>query len=121
MDDADTGPRTMDGLIAEFSASGGAERSNAQLFVVGFCEVLGLPRPKAAKPDTAEDDYVFERKIAFRHPNGSTSPGWIDCYKRDCRNLKAQRSTKLRPRKAPDDPSWALCLCHTSVRQLLDV
>lgn len=72
----------LDRLIAEASASGGAERANYQLFVIGLCEALGLPRPQMASAENARNDYVFERQIDFRHPDGSTTPGWIDCYKR---------------------------------------
>ena len=102
MDDARGSTRTIDSFIAEFSASGGAERSNAQLFVMGLCEVLGLQRPSAAQSDTASDDYVFERRIAFRHPNGTTTPGWIDCYKRDSFILEAKQSRKRSTKGDPD-------------------
>lgn len=102
MDDAGAPSRTIDSFVAEFSASGGSERANAQLFVIGLCEVLGLPRPDAAREDTAHDDYVFERKIAFRHPNGTTTPGWIDCYKRDAFILEAKQSRKRTTKGNPD-------------------
>lgn len=102
MDSTAEPSRTMDSFIAEFSASGGAERSNAQLFVIGLCEVLGLPRPDAAKEDTAHDDYVFERRVAFHHANGSASAGWIDCYRRDSFILEAKQSKKRATQSDPD-------------------
>jgi hypothetical protein len=40
----------LDELIAEAQASGGSERANYQIFVLGLCEVLGLPRPDADAP-----------------------------------------------------------------------
>ena len=35
-----------------------------------------------AGPDTAANAYVFERRVVFHHGDGSTSNGFIDCYKR---------------------------------------
>ncbi|WP_246218143.1 type IIL restriction-modification enzyme MmeI [Jiella pacifica] len=98
----DTGK--LDRLIVESSASGGAERANYQLFVMGLCEALGLGRPQMASAENARNDYVFERQIDFRHPDGSTTPGWIDCYKRGAFILEAKQSAKRGPVRASADP-----------------
>ena len=84
----------LDDFITKAKASGGAERANYQLFVVELSEVLGVARPTYASEDTALDNYVFERKVAFAHPDGSTTSGWIDCYKRDHFILEAKQSKK---------------------------
>jgi hypothetical protein len=94
MDDRTAEPFDIDAFVEKAKASGGAERANYQLFVIDLCDVLGLPRPNYARSDTAHDDYVFERRIAFQHPNGTSSAGWIDCYRRDCFILEAKQSKK---------------------------
>ena len=93
----------LEALIEEARASGGSERANYQLFVLGFCEVLDLPRPVMAREENEFNDYGFERRIAFKHPDGSTTPGWIDCYRRGSFILEAKQSAKRQARKA--DPS----------------
>jgi len=93
----------LDALIEEARASGGSERANYQLFVLGLCEVLDLPRPVMAREENEFNDYGFERRIAFKHPDGSTTPGWIDCYRRGSFILEAKQSAKRQARKA--DPS----------------
>ncbi|MBS1302136.1 DNA methyltransferase [Loktanella sp. SALINAS62] len=84
----------LEAFISKAKASGGAERANYQLFVVELCEVLGVRRPEYASEDTGLDNYVFERKVAFAHPDGSTTSGWIDCYRRDHFILEAKQSKK---------------------------
>ncbi len=93
----------LEALIEEARASGGSERANYQLFVLGLCEVLDLPRPVMAREENEFNDYGFERRIAFKHPDGSTTPGWIDCYRRGSFILEAKQSAKRQARKA--DPS----------------
>lgn len=73
---------------------GGAERANYALFVVELCELIGVPRPNPAGPETALNDYVFERAVRFRHDDGSTSSGRIDLYKKGCFVLEAKQSKK---------------------------
>ncbi len=54
-----------------------SELSISQTFVIELCDLLRVPRPHA----TSAQDYMFERPITFRHGDGSTSPGRIDCYR----------------------------------------
>ena len=68
--------------------------SNYQLFVERLTGALGLPQPEFAREETRFNDYVFERNVTFRHPNGTTSTGRIDCYKRGCFILEAKQSAK---------------------------
>jgi hypothetical protein len=84
----------LEELIAEAKASGGAELANYQTFVSDLARALGLKRPDMAKEETRANDYVYERGVVFRHPNGTTSTGRIDCYKRDCFILEAKQSAK---------------------------
>ncbi|MDR3470245.1 MAG: hypothetical protein P4M09_00905 [Devosia sp.] len=85
---------SLERLIADAGASGGAERANYQLFVVGLCDALGLPRPAMAQEENHRNDYVFERRVDFKHPDGTRTAGFIDCYRRDCFVLEAKQSAK---------------------------
>lgn len=97
----------LEALIAEASASGGSERANYQLFVVRLCEALGLGAPDMAREQNSLNDYVFERRVDFKHPDGSRTHGWIDCYKRGSFILEAKQSAK-RQVKRPDPGQMAL-------------
>jgi hypothetical protein len=65
-------------LIADVKASGGSEIANTQPFVERLCRALGLPVPAFSNQQNHQNDYVFERRIAFKHPDGTTTPGRID-------------------------------------------
>ncbi|MDQ2893808.1 MAG: hypothetical protein M3R64_12070 [Pseudomonadota bacterium] len=86
--------RGLEELIAEAKASGGSELANYQTFVSDLARALGMKRPDMAKEETRLNDYVYERNVVFRHPNGTTSAGRIDCYKRGCFILEAKQSAK---------------------------
>jgi hypothetical protein len=61
---------------------GGRERANHALFLIELAEALGVQRP--APSDSELRDYAFERTVTFREPDGSTSTGFIDLYKKGC-------------------------------------
>jgi hypothetical protein len=82
-------------FIARWQAAGGSERANYQLFVTELCELLALPKPEPAMAEAADNAYVFERRVNFRHGDGSSSNGYIDCYRRACFILEAKQ-TRLR-------------------------
>jgi hypothetical protein len=84
----------LEKLIADAKASGGSELANYQLFVIGLCEALGIERPAMAAEMNTLNDYVFERWVSFKHPDGTTTPGRIDCYRRGCFILEAKQSAK---------------------------
>ncbi len=90
----ETNQAALEKLIAEFEGSGGSEMANAQLFLERLTGALGVEQPSPAQEDTRHNDYVFERSVLFRHPNGSTTTGRIDCYKRDCFIWEAKQSAK---------------------------
>ena len=90
-------------LITEAKASGGSELANYQLFILGLCEALGLDRPAMAQEQNERNDYVFERRVDFKHPDGSRSAGRIDCYRRGCFILEAKQSSKRQALKV--DPA----------------
>ncbi|WP_370189941.1 class I SAM-dependent DNA methyltransferase [Qipengyuania sp.] len=80
--------------MADFAASGGSEMANAQIFLERLTRALDVDQPSPAREDTRHNDYVFERNVTFRHANGTTSTGRIDCYKRDCFIWEAKQSAK---------------------------
>ncbi|MET4752568.1 DNA methyltransferase [Bradyrhizobium sp. RT11b] len=91
----------LETLIAEAKASGGSELANYQLFIERLCIALGLPRPAMAQEQNSLNDYVFERRVDFKHPDGSRSAGRIDCYRRGRFILEAKQSGKRQTAK-PD-------------------
>ena len=72
----------IDTFLARWRAAGGSERANYQLFIADLCELLEVDKPQPANEDTRDNPYVFERRVVFHHGDGSTSNGFIDCYKR---------------------------------------
>jgi len=83
-------------FIDRWKNSGAAERANYQLFLSELCDLLGVTRPEPTTPDDTENAYVFERSVTFRYPDGSTSTGRIDLYKRGCFVLEAKQGVEKR-------------------------
>ena len=82
----------VEAFIARWQAAGGSERANYQLFITELCELLGLPKPEPAQAEAEENAYVFERRVVFRHGDGSSSNGYIDCYRRATFILEAKQT-----------------------------
>jgi hypothetical protein len=82
-------------FIVRWQNSAAAERANYQLFLSELCDFLDVPRPEPAVGDIRDDLYVFERPVTFRHPNGQTSSGFIDLYKRGCFVLEAKQGSPV--------------------------
>lgn len=81
----------VDEFITRWQSASGSERANYQLFVHELCTLLELPTPDPAREDTRDNAYVFERRITFRHGDGTESPGFIDCYRRAAFVLEAKK------------------------------
>lgn len=84
----------LDKLIADSTMSGGGERANYQLFIVGLCNALGLDPPEMSREANQYNDYVFERRLDYRHPDGSATPMFADCYRRGAFVLEAKQSAR---------------------------
>ena len=84
-------PSSPEAFIARWSASAASERANYALFLAELCDVLEVPHPMPAGPDTSENAYVFERGVPLRHKDGSVTQGRIDLYKRGCFVLEAKQ------------------------------
>lgn len=69
-------------FITRWQPSGGAERSNYQLFLTELCDLLQVDRPDPASSENDQNAYVFERSVAMDNRDGTTSTGYIDLYKR---------------------------------------
>ena len=94
-----TDSTAVDHFISRWAASSGAERANFQLFAAELCDLLGVPKPDPAFEDGSLNDYTFERRVEFKEPDGRTSLGRIDLYKRNCFVMEAKQSReKGRPK-----------------------
>ena len=80
MDDQAAGK--VEAFIHRWRGATGSELANYQLFLGELVELLDLPRPDPAREDTRDNAYVFERRIVFKHGDGSESAGRIDLYRR---------------------------------------
>lgn len=86
-------PVAMEAFIDKWAKSGGSERSNYQLFLSELARLLDEPEPAPAQEENRHNDYVFERSVAFKHPDGSSTTGFIDLYKRGSFVLEAKQSS----------------------------
>ena len=80
-------------FIRRWSDKEASERSNYGLFLTELCDILDVPRPDPAGPDTARNAYVFERAVTFQHRGDKTSTGFIDLYRRGSFVLEAKQYT----------------------------
>ena len=74
-------------FITRWTAATASERSNSQLFLSELCDVLGVPRPEPSH----HSGYSFEHPVTQQNPDNTTSPGWIDLYKRSCFLLESKK------------------------------
>ena len=95
------GPTSLTEFISRWKESGAAERANCQLFLGELCDVLGVERPRPQQPDDEQNAYVYERAVTFQNPDGTTSPGRIDLYKRGCFVLEAKQGSDRAQASAP--------------------
>ncbi|QKK02844.1 MAG: class I SAM-dependent DNA methyltransferase [Pseudomonadota bacterium] len=84
-------PEAVEAFIDRWTDTGGKERANYQLFLTELCQLLDLPGPEPAGPDPAKNGYVFERRVDINHPDGSTTRGYIDLYRRGHFVLEAKQ------------------------------
>jgi hypothetical protein len=100
-------------FIARWEVSGASERANYQLFLSELAEVLGFEKPHPATGTPDLDTYTFERPVTFNNPNGSTSTGFIDLYKRGCFMLEAKQGSE---KNKPADPQQLTLLPDDEAR-----
>ncbi len=98
--DDGTDHAAIDAFIGRWHQSGGAELANFQTFANELCDLLGVPTPDPAQEQVERNDYVFERRVDFKHDDGSTTAGRVDLYKRNCFVMEAKQSAnQLEPKK----------------------
>lgn len=78
-------------FISRWQGADGSELANAQSFTRELCELLDVSVPDPARQDTRDNAYVFERRVIFCSPDGSTSEGRIDCFKRGAFVLESKK------------------------------
>lgn len=81
-------------FLVRWAKSEAAERANYQLFLWELCDFLEVPRRDPAVADDSKNLYVFERSVASRHRDGTTSVGRIDLYKHKCFVLEAKQGSE---------------------------
>jgi hypothetical protein len=74
-------------FIARWAAASASERANSQPFLCELCDMLGVARPEP----TQETGYALEYEVTEHHPDGSTTKGRIDLYKRGCFVLESKQ------------------------------
>jgi len=89
----------IDTFLNRWRHAGGSERANYQLFIADLCALLEVEPPQPANEDTRDNAYVFERRVVFHHGDGSTSNGFIDCYRRgafigEAKKIRADAATR---------------------------
>jgi hypothetical protein len=93
----------IDDFLSRWRHADGSELANYQLFVGDLCALLGVEQPQPAREDTRDNAYVFERRVTFRHGDGSASAGRIDCYRRGAFVLEAKKIKAVAAGKGFDD------------------
>lgn len=89
--------QAVEKFIAFWSKVTTSEIATTQSFVNGLCMLLNMPQP------THGLDYMFERPITFRHGDGSSSAGRIDCYRCGHFVLEAKKLKNNAPIKGFDE------------------
>jgi len=87
-------PEVIVKFIERWENSGGSEMANYQLFLTELCdEILFVPHPEPAGPDTAANLYTFERGVTHKEADGTASKGRIDLYKAGSFVLETKQGT----------------------------
>ncbi len=81
-------------FIARWSVAPISERADYQNFVRDVCDLVGTAPPGQQGSDIS---YTFERRVDFQHDDGTSTAGFVDCYKKDCFVLEAKQSRKRLP------------------------
>jgi hypothetical protein len=85
----------IEAFLALWAGSEQAERTNAPPFLIGLCDLLGLPHPAPASG--GRGDYRFERSVTHHHDDDRKTTKRIDLYRRDCFILEAKQGANAAP------------------------
>ncbi|MCY2989505.1 MAG: class I SAM-dependent DNA methyltransferase, partial [Planctomycetota bacterium] len=89
-------------FVTRWQDSAGAELANSQSFLNELCTLLNVPHPDPTQQDDSLNSYVFEKGVAFNNGDGTTSPGRIDLYKRDCFVLESKQGSERKSSAAEE-------------------
>ena len=84
-------PIDADRFITHWSASGAAETANSHSFLIGLCDLLGVPRPNPTVPDDRRNTYVFEKAVTRTFADGTVTPNFLDLYRAGCFVLESKQ------------------------------
>ncbi|CAM3813229.1 Class I SAM-dependent DNA methyltransferase [Deinococcus saxicola] len=84
---------TPEEFIARWSPSGGSERANYALFLSELCDVLGVKRPEVSTT-AGSGGYVFEREVREVFTDGTSTPRFLDLYRKGCFVLEAKQGVE---------------------------
>jgi hypothetical protein len=93
MSDQSSSTIGIDHFINRWAASGASERANYALFLTELCDLLEVPQPDPSTSDDEQNAYVFDRAVRFTEPDGTTTTGFIDLYKRGSFVLEAKQGS----------------------------
>jgi len=82
-------------FIKRWSASGGNELANSQLFLGEFCALFDFPAPDPATAANENNAYCFERKVFMPIGGGKTEMKRLDLYKRGCFVLESKQGQEV--------------------------
>jgi len=101
-------------ILDKWRGSSGAERSNAQGFLIDLCRALDVDPPNPATTDPERDDYVFEKPVAIPHDGRKVTIGRIDLYKRGHFVLEAKQGSHEGSRRIGvadrNTPRWHIAM-----------
>lgn len=82
-------------FVQRWSASGGNELANSQLFLGEFCALFGFSPPDPATAANESNAHCFERKIYMPIGGGKTELKRLDLYKRGCFVLESKQGQEV--------------------------
>lgn len=74
----------VEAFIAKWNPSGGSELGSSQSFLIELCALLNVPRPESPRSSLQDNSYLFEAAVPITGPDGKTTTGRIDLYKKGC-------------------------------------
>lgn len=77
----------FDAFVDHCSKADASERANSQRLLCEMVDLLGVERPK----DTHDGGYTFEHPVKILRGDGTSTPGFIDLYRRGCLVLEAKQ------------------------------
>lgn len=80
-------------FIPRWQKSSASELANYALFLSELCDYLDLPRPEPSQADESLNTYVIDKTVAYKELDGSTTPNYIDLYKKNCFVLEAKQGS----------------------------